>query len=85
MKDNIYLKYLFEEDDSSPEESCIAAVKDAFAESKSMSKSEIKSAVSADEDNDFSDDYVEQIIGDLIRRGEIVPLENGKYELRGVQ
>ena len=50
-----------------------------------MSKSEIKSAVSADEDNDFSDDYVEQIIGDLIRRGEIVPLENGKYELRGVQ
>ena len=74
-----FKNYILEE--SSPEESCIAAVKSAFSE-KPLSKSEIKTVVRGDDENEFTPDYIEQIIGDLVRRGELVPNDSGKYELR---
>lgn len=84
-----FKRYIREDEDSSPEEGCINAVKAAFGNDTmtQLSKSEIKTYVRDNYNGKYALDYITQIIGDMVRRGDLSSVGfsgSEKYELRGV-
>lgn len=74
-------------EDASPEERCINMVKAAFGNDGmvQLSKNEIKSYVRDNSEGDISLDYINQIIGDMVRRGDLASVGGSdKYELRSM-